>query len=69
MMGVLLQCVVHSCLPVYLPNQSIPRLGNISDPKQVGTDGQTIEGRMQTLCAKAAVDIERCANTCDVYVK
>ena len=41
----------------------------MSDPAKVASDGQTIEGRMQKLCVKVAEDIERCANTCDTYLK
>jgi hypothetical protein len=35
----------------------------------VAPDGQTIEGRLQKLCANVAEDIKRCANTCDTYLK
>ena len=47
----------------------VHRLKDVSDPKKVAHDGQTIEGRMQKLCANVADDIKRCANTCDTYLK
>ena len=45
------------------------RLKDVSDPKQIAPDGQTIEGRMQNLCEAVAEDIKKCANACDTYLK
>ena len=45
------------------------RLKDVSDPKKVAPDGQTIEGRMQKLCTDVAGDIKRCAGACDTYLK
>ncbi|KAF9644577.1 hypothetical protein BDM02DRAFT_928516 [Thelephora ganbajun] len=45
------------------------QLKDVSDPKQVAPDGQTIEGRMQELCEAVAEDIKGCANACDTYLK
>lgn len=45
------------------------RLGDVKDAKKVAPDGQTIEGRMQKLCADVAEEIKKCANTCDIYLK
>jgi hypothetical protein len=45
------------------------RLKDVSDPKKVAPNGQTVEGRMQKLCVDVAEDIKRCANTCDTYLK
>jgi hypothetical protein len=69
MMAVLLQCAVYSFFPAYLPDQLIFRLKHISDPNQVAPDGQTIEGRMRTICAAAAADIREFSNACDTYAK
>ena len=52
-----------------LPHLNVHRLKDVSDPKKVAPNGQTIEGRMQELCAGVAKDITRCANTCDTYLK
>ena len=41
----------------------------MNDSKKLAPDGQTIEGRMQKLCADVAEDIKRCGNTCDTYLK
>ena len=49
--------------------ESIHRIKDVSDPKKVAPDGQTIEGRMQTLCVDVAEDIKRCVDTCDTYLK
>ena len=69
MMAVLVQCVLHSCFTAYLPDLLISRLKDVSDPGQIAPDGQTIEGRMKTLCEDVAEDIKKCANTCDTYLK
>lgn len=45
------------------------RLKDVPDLEKVAPDGQTIEARMQKLCADVAEDIKRCANTCDTYLK
>ena len=45
------------------------RLGDVKDAKKVAPDGQTIEGRMQKLCADVAEEIKKCANACDIYLK
>jgi len=45
------------------------RLKDVTDVTKVAPDGQTIEGRMQQLCAAVAEDIKKCANTCDTYLK
>lgn len=66
MMGALLQCVVHSCLAVYLTNRPTPSLKDMSGPKQVTP---TTKERLHELCEKTAEDIKGCANTCDVYAK
>jgi hypothetical protein len=58
---------LESQLP-QLFNQWI-RLQDIRDPKQVGSDGKTIQGRMQSLVEGTAKDIEKCANVCDAYSK
>ena len=67
-MGVLTQYVplltVHT-----LPDRNVHRLENVSDPKMVAHNGQTIEGRLQSLCDDVAKDITRCANACDAYLK
>ena len=49
--------------------ERVHRLKDVSDPEKAAPDGQTIEGRMQKLCANVADDIKRCANTCDTYLK
>ena len=64
---VLVQCVLHSCLTTYLPDQQTSRLKDVSDPKQFTSDGQTVRARMK-LCGGVAEDIKRCANVCDTYV-
>ena len=69
MMAVLVQYVLDLCLAVCFPDRSNSRLNGVSDPKKIGPDGQTIEGRMQTLCEAVAEDIKRCANACDTYLK
>jgi len=68
MMGVLVQCVLPSIMHCS-PDRNVYRLKDVSDPKKVAPNGQTIEGRMQELCAGVAKDITRCANTCDTYLK
>ena len=45
------------------------RLKDVTDVTKIAPDGQTIEGRMQKLCADVAEDIKKCANTCDTYLK
>lgn len=42
---------------------------DIKDIEQVWPDGQSIKGRLQTLCTQTADDIKKCANTCDTYSK
>ena len=69
MMGVLVQCVLHSRLTAYLPDRPMSRSKDASDPKQIAPDGQTIEDRMKKLCEDVAEDIKKCANACDTYLK
>ena len=71
MMSVLVQCVLHFRFAACLPDADGPnsRLKDVSDPKKIGPDGQTIEGRMQKLCESVAEDIKKCANACDTYLK
>ena len=69
MVAVLLQCVLHFRLAVCFPDRRNSRLEGVSDPKKIGPDGQTIEGRMQTLCEAAAEDIKNCGSACDAYTK
>ena len=69
MMAVLVQCVLHPRLTAYLPDRPTYRLKDVSDPKQIAPDGQTIEGRMKRLCKDVAEDIKKCANACDTYLK
>ena len=59
----------HSHLGANLSDHSIFRLKDVSDPKKIAPDGQTIEGRMQTLCEGVAGDIRKCGNACDTYYK
>ena len=68
MMAVLVQYVLLS-LERRLRDLRMYRLKDVSDPKKVAPDGQTIEGRIQKLCDGVAEDIKRCANTCDTYLK
>ena len=51
------------------PDRQTSRLKDVSDPKQIAPDGQTIEGRLQKLCEAIAEDIKKCANACDTYLK
>ena len=60
---------VDSHLCVNLSDHSASRLKDVSDPKNIAPDGQTIEGRMQTLCEAVAGDIKKCANACDTYFR
>ena len=69
MMAVLVQCVLYFHLTSCLPDWPTSRLKDVSDPKQIAPDGQTIEGRMQKLCEVVAEDIKKCANACDTYLK
>jgi len=69
MMAVLVQCVPPSHLAACLPDRPISRLKDVSDPKQVAPDGQTIESQMKTLCETVADNIKECANACDTYLK
>jgi len=55
----------HACLSDWPTS----RLKDVSDPKQIAPDGQTIEGRLQNLCESVAEDIKKCANACDTYLK
>ncbi|RDX45005.1 hypothetical protein OH76DRAFT_1457767 [Lentinus brumalis] len=41
----------------------------IDGPSNVGTDGQTIQERLQNLVDMMAEDIRQCANACDAYAK
>ena len=41
----------------------------IKDRDSVGSDGLTVEGRMQELVNQTAADIKKCANTCETYAK
>ena len=59
----------HFHLIVCLSDRPTSRLKDVSDPKQIAPDGQTIEGRMQKLCEAVAEDIKKCANACDTYLK
>ena len=68
MLEVLLQCTRFPHYRARFSNREIRRLKDVSDPKQIGPDGKTIEGRMQTLCEVMADDIVNCANTCDTYL-
>ena len=68
-MAVLVQCVLCFLSIPSLPDRPTSRLKDISDPKQIAPDGQTIEGRLQNLCEAVAEDIKRCANACDTYLK
>ena len=68
MMAVLIQYVLPSTVH-HSPDRNVHRLRDVSDPKKVAPDGQTVEGRMQKLCVNVAEDIKRCANTCDTYLK
>lgn len=47
----------------------IHRLQFIDGPSNVGTDGKTIQERLQHLVDKMAEDIRQCANACDAYAK
>ena len=69
MVAVLVQYVLNFHPTVYLSDRRNYRLKDVSDPKQVAPDGQTIEGRMQKLCEAVADDIKNCANACDTYLK
>ena len=69
MMAVLVQFVLRFCLTTDLSNWLTSSLNDVSDPKQVAPDGQTIEGRVQILCEAVAGDIKECANVCDAYLK
>ena len=69
MMAVLVQFVLRFCLTTDLSNWLTSSLNDVSDPKQVAPDGQTIEGRVQILCETVAGDIKECANVCDAYLK
>ena len=69
MMAVLVRCVLLLCFAAYLFNRPNCSLKDMTDPKQVFPDGQTIEGRMQKLCEDVAEDIKKCANACDTYLK
>jgi hypothetical protein len=60
---------VHFYLIVFLSDRPTSRLKDVSDPKQIAPDGQTIEGRMQKLCEAVAGDIKKCANACDTYLR
>ncbi|RPD59323.1 hypothetical protein L226DRAFT_548402 [Lentinus tigrinus ALCF2SS1-7] len=41
----------------------------IDRPSHVGTDGKTIQERLQSLVDSMAEDIRQCANACDAYAK
>ena len=45
------------------------RLQFIDGPSNVGTDGVTIQERLQNLVDMMAEDIRQCANACDAYAK
>ncbi|KAI0340329.1 hypothetical protein BDW22DRAFT_412068 [Trametopsis cervina] len=45
------------------------QLDDVEDTTHVGPDGRTIEARMQSVAAQAAIDIKECANVCDMYSK
>lgn len=68
MMGVLIQYVIPSNVH-RLPDRTVYRLKDVSDPEKVAPNGQTIGGRIQELSASVAQDITRCGNTCDTYRK
>jgi hypothetical protein len=69
MMEVLLQCDPNFCIIALISDRSTPRLNGVADPKQIGPDGDTVEGRMQKHCRGAAEDIENCGNACDTYLQ
>ena len=69
MMTVLVQCDSTLSTRTCFPDWPTSRLKDISDPKQIAPDGQTIEGRLQKLCESVADDIKKCANACDTYLK
>ena len=59
----------YSHFTTSISDRPASRLKDVSDPKQIAPDGQTIEGRMQKLCESIAGDIKKCANACDTYLK
>lgn len=44
-------------------------LSNVKDPNHRGTDGTTLQGRMQRLIKNITKDITGCGNVCDAYTK
>lgn len=69
MMTVLVRCVLYLHSTACFPDRPTSRLKDVTDPKQMAPDGQTIEGRMQKLCEAVANDIITCANACDTYFR
>ena len=69
MMAVLVWCISHSRITVHHSDATTSSLKDVPDPKKIAPDGQTIEGRMKTLCETVAEDIQLCANACDAYLK
>ncbi|KAG6809584.1 hypothetical protein H0H92_015668 [Tricholoma furcatifolium] len=44
------------------------QLKNVEDPNEIGPDGKTLPGRLQTLMEEIAEYIKKCASGCDLYL-